>query len=395
MSEAAAAKEAKDTAAWGQQERIVQSLKQLQEQITQLPSQQSAPQLSHYRTLPEAVQQSYDMLQQGAALVHATSTKYTLMGKLDAAEQTKICSDLLQGCQYLATGCLALHDLGTARSARHHARQAVRGILVTVAQLVECFAVDHATSTQPANQVGAQKTGAVWETCRVVTDRKLPVGNRNAMRRDLLTYKMECNETLTEFQEMIDSGPSLREDDDNDENKQEQDGDENDDQWEAFLDGNEDQYAEHEIAVATACVAIIKCSRGSINATLQAMECVGSQLTEGGGEALSTVDQARLTWMSALHDYASAVGNGMTDLGACLYPPLNLKSVRNEVERQAGAVEQCINHMVEATTTVDGDNLELSPEVKDLISKLQIAIQARRTEALDSIAVSSENNGGT
>lgn len=382
-------KEEKDNAAWEQQEEIVQSLKQLQHQVEHLPHQESAPQLSHYRStpaLPEAVQQSYAMLEQGAGLVHATSTKYTLMGKLDAPEQTKICTDFLQGCQYLATGCLALHDpvTGCSKSVRHHARQAVRAILVTTTQLVECFAVDHANSTQKESQIGARKTGAVWQSCNVILEKKMPVGNRNAMRRDLLTFKMECNETLTEFQEMIDRGPSLREEDeDEDRDKEETKHQQPDSSWEAFLDGDEDQYADHELPVAVACVAIIKCSRGSINATLQALEAV--TLGEGG-ESLAATDKARLTWMSKLHDFATIVGNGMTDLGACLYPPLNLDSVETEVERQAGAIEQCVNHLVEATSA-DGEVLELSPEVKELASKLQTVIQTRRSEALEAISV--------
>ena len=268
----------KDETAWEQQAAIIDSLQQLGQRVQALPYQESAPQLSHYRTLPISVQQSYSMLQQGAALVHATSTKYTLMGKLDAGEQTKICADLVKGCQYLATGCLALHDplTGCARSTRHHARQAVRGILQTVTQLVECFAIDH-TGVPTESQIGAQKTGAVWEMCNVILEKKLPVGNRNAMRRDLLTYMKDCHETLTEFQEKVDKGPSLKEEEAEETKEFVDDGGLS--PWEAFLDGDEDQYSTQELPVAIACVAVVRCSRGSINAALQAMEAVGAQLT--------------------------------------------------------------------------------------------------------------------
>ena len=377
--------EEKNNAAWEQQEEIVQCLKRLQQQVENLPYRESAPELSHYRgaapgtRLPEAVQQSYVLLEQGAQLVHATSTKYTLMGKLDAPEQTKISSDLLHGCNYLATGCLTLHDpvTGCCRSVRHHARQAVRAILVTTTLLVECFAVEHASSTQKESQEGAQKTGAVWEACNVILEKKLPVGNRNAMRRDLLTFKMECNETLTEFQEMIDQGPSLREEDEQDTKQPEASSG-----FQDFLDGNEDQYTDLELPVAIACLAIIKCSRGSINATLQALEAVN---LSSECESLNSSDKTKLSWMSKLHDYATTVGNGMTDLGACMYPPMNLESVKAEVERQAAAVEQCVNHMIEAKTE-DDDVIELTEEVKSLVTKLQAAIQTRRSEALDAIA---------
>ena len=376
-------KEEKDNAAWQQQEEIVHCLKRLQQQVDALPYQESAPQLSHYRgtsaaALPEGVQQSYALLQRGAGLVHATSTKYTLMGKLDAPEQTKMGSDLLQGCQYLATGCLALHDpvTGCSRSVRHHARKAVRAILVTTTLLMECFALNHATSTQQENQEGAQKTGAVWEACNVILEKKLPIGNRNAMRRDLLTFKIECDETLTEFQEIIDLGPALQD-------EAEQENMQAESSFQDFLDGNEDQYSDRELPVAVACLAIIKCSRGSINATLQALEDV---ILSSEGECLSACDKAKLTWMSRLHGLASAVGNGMTDMGACLYPPLNLESIKAEVDRQAAAVELCVNHMVEAKTA-DGETVELTEEVKQLTTKLQTVTQTRRIEALDAIAI--------
>jgi hypothetical protein len=47
----------------------------------------------------------------------------------------------------------------------------------------------------------------------VVLEKKLPIGNRNAMRRDWFTYMADCNETLEEFQALIDEGPELREED--------------------------------------------------------------------------------------------------------------------------------------------------------------------------------------
>ena len=380
-----------DEASWEQQAKNVRTLKNLAQQVQALPYKESAPQLSHYRTLPNSVQEFYNLLQQGAGLVHATSTKYTLMGKLDTAEQTKICADLLRGCQYLATGCLALHDpvTGCARSVRNHARQAVRAILQTVTALIESFAVDH-TAIPKESQIGAQKTGAVWETCNVVLEKTLPVGNRNAMRRDLLTYKRDCQETLTEFQDMIDKGPSLREDEEEETINEAKVELNNDDAglspWETFLDGGEDRYSTQELPVAVACIAIVKCSRGSLNATLQAIEDVGAQLlgSDSNGH-LSTADKARLSWISALHDLSSAVGSGTTDLGACLYPPLNLDAVQTEVERQASCVERCIQRIVDATTA-DGESLELSTEACELACKLHAAIQTRRTEALEAIA---------
>jgi hypothetical protein len=154
------------------QKTILEALERLTVSLEELNDKESAPALSHFRHLPEAVAQCYDLFQQGAALVYGTSTKYTLLGKVDELEQAKLTQDFLKGCQLIATACLVLHEdsTGCSRSLRHHCKQAARAIVTTVQQLVQSF-VD---GTALVENVGAQKTGAVWQTCDVVLEKKLP-----------------------------------------------------------------------------------------------------------------------------------------------------------------------------------------------------------------------------
>jgi Grap2 and cyclin-D-interacting len=397
------------------------------------PDGGSFTQCTHYRVLPSSVRQSYEMLEQGAQLVHATSTKYALMAKIDKAKSHEMAADLLKGCSWVGTACLVLEQhLGGA--ARRHALNAGRNVVRSVVQLLE------EAEQQPQGEEGgpsqppppssalAQRTGVVWESCDVVLNRQLPVGNRTAMRRDLLGYMKECQETIEEFQAMIDAGPP-RDDaapgsdrevggpdagaDDDDED------DDGHDEWDAFLDGQLDRYRPEELPAVVPCVAMVKCSRGTLNLVLQALDVVGAQLGEATTTAaapaqtdngdldasssppqqLSSEDKALLGRMERLHERACQVGIGMTDLGAALYPPLDCDAVGVQVLRQAGAIEQVLRAMTSSVAVGDDDEeeatsstpsadlgVEWTAAVRELHQKLTSAVSARRTEALEALA---------
>ena len=74
---------------FAQQEEIIQALHQIEASLQVMASVPAVP-LSHYRVLPDVTKEAYDILQQGASLIHGTSTKYTLLGKIDTVEQTKM-----------------------------------------------------------------------------------------------------------------------------------------------------------------------------------------------------------------------------------------------------------------------------------------------------------------
>jgi len=66
--------------------RVLEALERLQLSLKELQDKEDPPKLSHWRTLPEAVQSAYDYIQKGAELCKATSTKYALVGKINADE---------------------------------------------------------------------------------------------------------------------------------------------------------------------------------------------------------------------------------------------------------------------------------------------------------------------
>jgi len=369
---------------------ILQGLQRLSESLQKMDDRITVPP-KHYRDIPEDIQKSYGLMMQGASLVHATSTKYTLVGKISLDEQETVAQDLLKGCQFIAAGALVIADesFGCCRSTRMHTKRACRAVIVTVTQLVEAFheaAEGHNNSTSAAtaallekdNNLAAQKCGAVWSTCDVFLQKKVPQGNRNAMRRDLFTWMMECNETMAEFQEMIDRGPSTgllttatTICEGNDEATDE-------DSFDDFLQDDNEQYTAFELEIAKPCVAMVKCSRGTINVALKASECAGDlikQCTPGEDT------QARiLQWIGNVHDKARHVGEGMTDLGTLLYPTLSIEDIESQGNKQHDAILAVLEYILDTT------DMELSDEVVDMATKLRAVAQTRHDEMTKAIA---------
>eukprot|EP00579_Thalassiosira_antarctica_P018778 CAMPEP_0201933136 /NCGR_PEP_ID=MMETSP0903-20130614/30904_1 /ASSEMBLY_ACC=CAM_ASM_000552 /TAXON_ID=420261 /ORGANISM="Thalassiosira antarctica, Strain CCMP982" /LENGTH=513 /DNA_ID=CAMNT_0048472961 /DNA_START=54 /DNA_END=1591 /DNA_ORIENTATION=+ len=301
--------------------------------------------LSHWRTLPLQVTSAYKILNDGAEYIHATSTKYTLVGKIDIKEGGNLAVELRKGAELIGTATLLLFSpsCGSSRSLRHYVKQSSRSVLASVISLVKSF--EDGVSQGKANDgnnIGAQKTGVVWSACDKLTG-SLPKGNRAAMRRELMVWVRDCNESIEEFEEVLSLGPLDDDDDD--------DGDD------AMMD--EDQYRGKEMKVAKASMNVMKCSKNLLGLVLKACECVGehadklsqggNEVAEAGGEESTTIlehpddsaekqqmdDKRRemLRWISNLHEMARTVGEGVTNVGILLYPPLDFANDQEELEK--------------------------------------------------------------
>lgn len=291
----------------------------------------------------------------------------------------------------IATGVLVIHsnEQGCARSTRHFGKQASRAVLATTVDLVTVFAQHHEHDTK---NLAAQKTGAVWNTSDSLL--KVPQGNRNSIRRELFTYVMECNETLQEFTELIEEGASSNGLETIGEEESNAVGTNNNNDmgeatWDDFCDGNDQQYSASELPVATASLCLVKCSRGSINVCLKACESVGN-VVESSGENKSDARVPLLDWIKTLEHLARRVGEGMTDLGTCLYPPLNLTKgdedcLQAQLLKQRDALVALNEFVLDCPT-------ELTEEVMELASKLKGAAASRCDEATAAISTALEND---
>lgn len=288
----------------------------------------------------------------------------------------------MKGCEYISTGVLVLcnDDTGCAHSTRHFANQAARAVVSTTIALVQIFREHHEHDSE---NIAAQKTGAVWSTCDALL--KIPRGNRNAIRREVFTFIMECNETMQEFTNLIQRGVkssaplnTIQESDEKEEASS----------WDDFLDRDDDLYMELELPVATASLCLIKCSRGSLNVTLQACESIGSVMAEnnnGSNDDEHDKHVVLLDWIQKLTTLARNVGNGMTDLGTCLYPPLHLNSNDNDNDSLLHQLNMQRGAIVALTECILDTPTELPQDVTELASKLKNAAITRYKEATDAI----------
>jgi Grap2 and cyclin-D-interacting len=388
-------------------QRVLDALERLAATLKELPDSRSPDPLSHWRSdRPEGVETAFAMLEQGQSLVQATSTKYTLVTKIDMEEGSKLAKDLLRGCECLATGALVIHDdaMGCSRSLRKLVKHAVRAVVHTCISLLQLVVVPTttaaaaSTATSPSGQDGsnapspgvqpppprnlesaAQKTGAIWDACEKIGT--LPNNNRNAMRRDLLTWMMECQDTMDEFAELL-LVPTTNTTATTTSNPDDMTT------WEMFTSGQSDEYSVHEQPIAVASLALIKCSRGSLKVALQACETVGSHIVSTSStDTHERPSSDSLAWISKLHDAARDVGNGMTDLGSLLYPPLELDDLEEQVAVQCKAIVKLQTMILENPPSLSSSSegpdgtVVFDPELVQLSTTIRTAAVARAEEA--------------
>jgi len=340
--------------------RVVECLKRLAASLKDLPHKEGPPELSHWRNdLPESLTTSWLVLKQGGDLVRATSTKYTLVTKIDANEGSKLAKDLLKGCELIGTATLVIYDssVGCSQSMRTLVKQSARAVIHSCLNLMEVF-LDTKREIIQGDMVPAQKTGAVWDACDKLD--KLPRNNRNAMRRDLLTWLVECQDTYEEFSKVLQT-PSTSAGD--------------------TMSCADECYTVEEEPIATASLSLVKCSRGSINIVLKACECVGTSFTQDDSKDF-------LLWIQNIHDAARHVGVGMTDLGTLLYPPLDdeMQNLLEEVQRQSKAIADLQNLILDTPPVVFPEDLVNTSQ------NIRSAAIKRAKEASEGIKKATEKN---
>eukprot|EP00985_Skeletonema_marinoi_P009630 scaffold4485_cov153-Skeletonema_marinoi.AAC.5 len=354
--------------------------------------------IGYWRSLPTEVTAAYQLLADGAEYIHATSTKYALVGKIDSHEGGNLALELRKGAQLIGTGTLLLFspECGSSRSLRHYVKQSSRAVISSLLSLVRAYE-DGSAQGNPndGNNVGAQKTGAVWSACDGLR-LKLPKGNRAAMRRELMIWVRDCNESIEEFDEMLALGP--RDDDDDEE--------------------EEEQFSESEMKVARAAVNIMKCSKNTLGLVLKVCECVGESLDES--TAGDENNKELLQLITNMHEVARRIGEGVTNFGVMLYPPLEASTNEEEfeqwqstkasktsrldgemdipslgstslglqLEHQLHALAECVICIKKSElTTVTGEAIQTcySEEVNDAVKKLMEAIPVRCKDSVGGV----------
>ncbi len=165
-------------------------------------------------------------------------------------------SELLCSAKLLDAACLLLFSTSCRMCCplRMYTRQHVRGAWASIASLVQHFVgrreiggIDFDDGSKVA-----WRASAVWDACNK-TKRLLPRGNRSTMKRELLVWVRNCNESIEDFEGILLLSPRSNcggKGDDGDEEEA------------------EEPYVEMEMAVARASVNVMKCSKNVLNLIL-------------------------------------------------------------------------------------------------------------------------------
>jgi hypothetical protein len=377
-----------------------------QQSTPTLPNEAKEQSIGYWRSLPTEVTTAFQLLNDGAEYIHATSTKYALVGKVDSEEGGKLALELRKGAELIGTGTLLLFspDYGSSRSLRHYVKQSSRVLISSLLSLIRAYEDGSAQGTpNDGNNIGAQKTGVVWSACDNLRQ-KLPKGNRAAMRRELMVWVRDCNESIEEFDEILALGPLEDEREEEDE---------------------EEQYSESETKIARAAVNIMKCSKNMLTLLLTVCDCVGESLDESNmsSDASDECYSKRkdlLLLITKLHEMARRIGEGVTNFGVMLYPPLDSSTNEHEFERwqsakatktslfngkinipslgssslglqleyQLHALTECVMSIKNCElTTIAGESIQscYSEEVDDALKKLLDAVPLRSKESVEGV----------
>jgi Grap2 and cyclin-D-interacting len=376
------------------------------------------PEYQHYSVLPPELQQIYDTLHQQTTVIYNTVTKYTLLQQINSTNTkncnnrcqmdtdavTAIGNDLFAACQILVACIMTLHTnqgLGCAPATCRHAKRAVHQILHAVVALIQAFFPN--PDTPPLDP--AQRTGVVWDACHNIigplsthssssnsqqnetlnsksnTPQKLiptiPLGNRNAIRRDLLQFKLECQDTIREFellwsqsrdrrttlsqqqqqQQPSSSSHSNGKYDDND------DDDEDDVEEEDFED-DEFYTTARELKIVTPCLALLKCSRGALNITVNMIDHIGMSIVQHNLDENDVRQKYR--WIQSLTELIHDVGMGVTELGATMYPPLTEEPetslLAEQVMEQSNRIQVVLEYMCDEILWPSSSSSTLTPK---------------------------------
>jgi hypothetical protein len=404
--------------------------------------------ISHYSIIPTELQQIYDTIIQQTNIIYNTVTKYTLMQQLVVATGSSsssnttstsdgsdvailsIVQDLVHACRILVACTMTIFNnnnnnnntststsntasissnttsLGCCKAVCVHTKKAIRNIITSVLQLFKLFIPHHLetddTTTTNMQIDPAQCTGIVWESCQyIITYKKLPLGNRNAIRRDLLTYKLDCCDTIQEFQVLYDQSYQYY----NNTNEKDKDDDDDDNNDDIDID---ELYNPNELEIIQPCINILKCSRGTINIVLTVIDMIGmsistpqpSQLEQSEksndnhiNNTIAITTKLKLHWITQLYDLICIVGYGVTDFGAVLYPPLPLAEqgsnsvlVQTELKKQSNAIQNVLQYMIANIIPM----YDIGTSNKELIQTIQSACSTRTNEVFNAISQQSK-----
>ena len=148
----------------------------------------------------------------------------------------------------------------------------------------------------------------------------------------------------------------------------------------SFTSGNSDAYTDSEHPIALASLALIKCTRGTLKVLLEVCDTVAESSSSSSSDSLG------IDWVSQRHEEGRSLGEGMTELGSLLYPPLDLDELSDRVTFQSEALLALLTMILQRIDEVQSSKEESSSSSslssnRTLAETIRTAVLTRTQEA--------------
>jgi len=284
----------------------------------------------------------------------------------------------------MVSGAFFIHQpkSGCCQSARKYSKQSILCIVMAVITLLKSLLYGKNID----KNLTAQKISVVCSACNDLVF-KIPRGNRMSIRREIFTWMADCNESIKEFNDVINLGPKRENFDDVDSFAVGI----NEFSWNNFCSshGTSEQYTEMEISIVKLSIELIKCSKDILSASIKVCDWAGDfELYAFEGKRLKnnelTMENYKVNiweWITNLFEMLQVVGKGVTDLANMLYPPINFlydekdSCIKAQLNKQKNDILMVANYICDKDSfQVLKDISELQSETREIFSKICMSV---------------------
>ena len=205
--------------------------------------------------------------------------------------------------------------------------------------------------------------GQVWEINDSI--QKLPVTNKAAYRRALMSVLKIVKDTHREFQEGRDDSVKKSDNKDLDIIKDgcrsdNECGDNMGENWGLLMDDDDDSYSSEELPYVDVSLSIMKKSFACIKLTMEMMSILSEQLL---ATLRDDLDRAQVTgevqqWVATVFNLDKHFSNMVTNLGMELYTPLSFNSLKEHYDDMYTNMMKVKDMMLEANYIYERNSSE-------------------------------------
>jgi len=319
---------------------------------------------SSWKSPSEDLKTALTVLNAAAGSIHSSATKFGLLAKTSAKaiEIQSLCDEIVDFCDKLTSSFRIAIANGSAEPLSRLLHIKVKAVLHAVCDLVRAA---QALGARGGAGTLAPAAGVVWAACDDL--QKVPKNNRDAYRFAFMGWSLEIKSTVDEFQELVQASkeaPREPEQAEGGEQPSEErarlqtmDNDE-------FFAMEDENYTLEEAGGAAALVGVLQLTRRALRAAMDATRDACDR-TEG-----------QLAWVDQLYRRGQDAVELATDLGLCLYPPLERGELEAGKTKYFLHLEGLLAHLAAAEGFLGEEPLANLHQVRELFEERRAQVDA-------------------